>query len=308
MTTHVAIAIVGFRNTEDIVSCFKALEASIHVDFEIVICENGGPQSYASLLASLPTELPGGQSVRIVLADGNTGFADGVNRCLAETPDADAWWVLNPDTQPEPSALADCVRRLEVGDCDAVGCTVYFPDGRVASYGGLWRPAFARAVSMGYGNKLSDPVDPVAIERRQSYLLGSAMLVGRRFLEAAGRLRGEYFLYCEEVEWCIRATFHGMRLGFAPTARVLHEQGSTTGSAVAVRARPRIPIYLTERNRILLTRDLFAGYLPVAVVMSLAIIVLKYGKDLAWKQMGYAISGWWAGVRDRRGRPSWIPA
>jgi GT2 family glycosyltransferase len=252
--------------------------------------------------------LPGGQGVRIVLADGNIGFADGVNRCLAETPDADAWWVLNPDTQPEPGALADCVRRLEVGDCDAVGCTLFEPDGEVSAYGGLWRPLLARAVSLGHGRSLSDPVDAAAVERSQNYLVGAAMLVSRRWVETVGQLRGEYFIYCEEVEWCIRGMFRGMRLGFSPTALVKHAQGSTTGSNASMKNRPRLPIYLNERNRILLTRDLYPQYLPVAAVTSLALIVLKYGRRYAWKQLGYGLSGWWAGMRDRRGRPDWIPA
>jgi hypothetical protein len=49
---HVAVAIVGFRNEGDIVRCLGALEASTHRDFEIVICENGGPEAYARLTAA----------------------------------------------------------------------------------------------------------------------------------------------------------------------------------------------------------------------------------------------------------------
>ena len=112
---HVAVAIVGYRNTGDIVRCLEALAASDHADFEIVICENGGPEAYERLIAAIPQALPGGQAVRAVLAPGNLGFAGGVNVCLRETPDADAWWVLNPDTCPPPRAMAALVEKLAQG-------------------------------------------------------------------------------------------------------------------------------------------------------------------------------------------------
>ena len=128
---HVAVAIVGFRNCEDVARCLQALERSTHADFEVAICENGGVEAYRELKAAVPEQLTGGQAVKVVLADSNLGYAGGVNVCLREAPDADAWWVLNPDTQPDPQTMKLMVERLAVGDCDAVGSAVYLPDGRV---------------------------------------------------------------------------------------------------------------------------------------------------------------------------------
>lgn len=88
--------------------------------------------------------------MRAVLADGNLGFAGGVNVCLRETPDAGAWWVLNPDTSPPPVAMAALVERLSAGDRDAVG-PLYLDNGTVQSYGGLWQGWIARPVSIGHG-------------------------------------------------------------------------------------------------------------------------------------------------------------
>ena len=206
---HVAICIVGFRNADDILGCLEALSSSTHADFEVVICENGGATAHGRLLERLPPALPGGQAVRALLAPSNLGYAGGVNVCIEASRQADAWWVLNPDTLPSPSALAALVARLEIGDCEAVGDTIYLPDGRVQSHGGRWRPWLARAVSIGHGTRHGRGVDPAAVEARQNYLNGASMLVGRRFVEAAGLMREDYFLYCEEVEWCLRARAKG---------------------------------------------------------------------------------------------------
>ena len=308
MKMHVAVAIVSFRNPGDVVQCLRALAGSTHADFEVVICENGGSEAHARLTAALPAALPGGQAVRAVLAPGNLGYAGGVNVCLEAAPEADAWWVLNPDTQPAPEAMAALVEELLGGDCDAVGCTIHLPDMSVQSHGGLWQPWLARAVSIGHGSTLDQPIDAAAIRAAQNYLNGASMMVGRRFRETVGLMHADYFLYCEEVEWCLRGLARGMRLGYAPGARVLHEQGTTTGAGGDIHSRPRTPVYLGERNQILVTRECFPARLPVVAAATLAILVIRYARRAAWRQLGYAFSGWVAGLRDERGAPRWLPA
>ena len=303
---HIAVAVVGFRNLDDISRCLAALEHSTFQDFEVVICENGGSTAYLRLTEALPSRLPGGQPVRCVMAPGNMGFAAGVNRCIEESEDADAWWVLNPDTQPDSDALGAVVARLEAGDCDAVGCTLYFPDGRVQSHGGRWQSWLARSVSIGLGSSVKTAPNADAIEANQNYLNGAAMLVSQRFWRQVGPMREDYFLYAEEVEWFMRARAQGLRLGFALGARVLHEQGTTTGAGRKASLRSRLSVYLTHRNEMLLTCDHFALRLPIAAAAALAVIVLSYGKKRAWRQLSYGLSGWFAGLTGERGRPSWV--
>jgi len=303
---HVSVTIVAFRNADDVAQCLEALARSTHTDFEVVVCENGGPEAFAVLQDRLPRLLPGGQRVKTVLAPSNLGYAGGVNACINQSPRADAWWVLNPDTEPHPEAMALQVRRLEQGDCDAVGCTVQLPGGIVQSYGGHWQRKLARAVSIGHGSPAAGRPSAAAIEQRQNYLNGAAMMVSRAFVETFGLMREDYFLYCEEVEWCLRAVQRGGRLAFEPDAVVLHHQGTTTGNATSVRSRAKSPVYLNERNKLLLTRDCFPGLMPVVAVTTVAVIVAKYARRGAWRQVAYALEGWWAGLRDERGIPVWI--
>ena len=305
---HVSVSIVGYRNTGDIHRCLNALALSSHDDFDVVICENGGDIAYDELVRSLPAKLPGGQAVRAVNAGANLGYAGGVNRAMAEAPEADAWWILNPDTEPEPQALAAALQRLAVGDCEAVGSTVFLPDGTVQSHGGLWRVWLARAVSLGHGSPLATPADARVVEQRQSYLNGACMLVDRTFVHIAGPMREDYFLYCEEVEWCLRAVARGARLAFAAESRVRHEGGATTGSYAAIRERPKTPVYLNERNRLLVTRDCYPRRFAPVAFGALVVLVLKYGRRGAWRQLGFALAGWMAGLANRRGVPSWLRA
>ena len=194
MPFHVVVAIVGFRNPEDVADCLEALTRSRHADFEVIVCENGGRAAFEDLQARLPLSLPAGQRVHLICAERNLGYAGGVNRCIAEAPNVDAWWVLNPDTLPEPEALEALVDRLQRGDCAAVGGVIRLSTGSIQTFGGVWQRSLARAVSLGHGQPADIAVDPAEIERRQNYLSGASMLVGRAFLQVVGPMREDYFL------------------------------------------------------------------------------------------------------------------
>ena len=303
----VTACIVGFRNVADIAGCIAALAAQTDGDLEVVICENGGTQAHRALAAALPAALPGGGAVTVIDAGANLGYAGGVNVAMRARPQASAWWIVNPDARPEPTALAALRTRLAEGDVDAVGGTLYWPDGRVQSHGGHWRSWLGRAESIGSGTSLADhPFTRAQVEPQLDYILGASMLVSPRFVEVAGLMREDYFLYCEEVEWCLRARALGLRLGFAPQARVLHSQGGTTGSNHAITARPRLPIWCDERNKLLVVRDTTPARLVTAIPATLALAALRFGRHRAWSQWRYATEGWWAGVRNRRGLPEWL--
>lgn len=299
---HIAVAIVGYRNVRDVGACVSALARSTHGDFEVVICENGGGDAFDALRKALPDHLPGGQPVRLIQAPGNGGFASGVNICIGAAPQADAWWILNPDTETSSGAMAALAARLAQG-FDAVGGTIHFEDGRVQSHGGVWRSWLGRAESIGYGDALDSVPDTAAIERRLNYLSGASMLVSRLFLERAGTMPEDFFLYGEEVDWCLTAQARGLKLGFAAGAKVLHRQGTTTGTTTKQSTRSWLSVYLDERNKIAITSRHFPARLAVAAIAALLLIGLRYLRKGALRQFGYGVSGWFAGLRGESGPP-----
>lgn len=304
----VAVVIVSYRSLADLPACLEALGASRFTRFRVVIVENGGAEAHAALLAALPRTLAGGQPVDLVLAPGNLGFAGGCNLGIRHAGDADAYWLLNPDTEPSPGALAALVARLERGDCAAAGSELLQGDGRSAGYGGIWHAISGRAESFGHGAPGGAVVDADAIERRTNYITGASMLVARDFIARCGLMREDYFLYCEEVEWCLRARRLGLRLGFATGAPVVHISGTATGAGNLLVNASRLSVYLKERNRLLLTRDVYGALLLVTAPVALVHIAARYLKRAAFRQLGYALQGWAAGVRGERGPPGWLAA
>jgi N-acetylglucosaminyl-diphospho-decaprenol L-rhamnosyltransferase len=305
---HIIVAIVAFRNLEDIIRCIGALQRLTYADYEVIICENGGEEAFSKLVNELPERLSSGQVVRMFCPQKNLGFAGGVNACIRSTPGAAGWWILNPDTEPAADALELLVNRLAEGVHDAIGCTVVLPNGQVQSYGGEWQAWRARAISIGHSTDLADAPSTEYIEKHQNYLNGAAMMVSGKFIEATGLMREVYFLYCEEVEWCLRSKQFGMKLGTVKEALVLHHVGTTTGNSRNIKKRRRMPVYLSERNRILLTLDCYPDKLIVALLSAFVMVLVKYGRRGAWRQVIYGLSGWYDGLLGKRGAPSWYSA
>lgn len=304
MADRISVVIVSFRQPDDVAQCLAALARQTNGDFDVIICENGGEVALAAMQDRLPDRLPGGQGIRLIADHDNPGYAGAINRCMAATPDAMGWWVLNPDTVPDDDALRAMWSRLASGDADAVGGIIVSADGAHATAGGMWRAWAARAVSLPWpvtagGNA---PVAPAHVD----YLSGASFLVSHDFVARNGPLRDDYFLYAEEVEWFIRARRNGLRLAVEPRARVVHAQGTATGSGEGHRSRPRLPIHLDERNKLLVVRDSTPLLLPMAIGCAAAFAVVRYARRGAWQQLGYALSGWWDGVCDRRGKPGFL--
>ena len=304
MTSTCAI-IVGFRNPSDILACLNGLAAQTRPVEHVVICENGGDDHAANLAQALAANSQHEFLVEIVSAPDNPGYAGGINRALAVAPKAELIWIINPDAVPDAGAHEAMANDLARGKYDAIGGVICTADGTIKTCGGHWNKATGYVAAIAHDRRLRDMPERNQIESRLSFISGANMLVTRNFINATGPMREDYFLYVEEVEWCLRAASKGMRLGFCPTALIQHEQGTATGSAVTHRERPRLPIYMDTRNRVLVVRDTAPLWLLSAIPAILVSVTVRYLARGAVRQWRDALSGWAAGITNERGKPAW---
>jgi GT2 family glycosyltransferase len=332
----VAVLIVGFRNPSDIKSCLIALSGgSKSPSFDVFICENGGPSAYAQLLQELlepqgpcrgideaatspafgsdrftkvrRLRLQQGTSdVWLGCAVGNLGYAGGINAWLDKIRSIPGWkgvWILNPDTEPQPGALAALVERAESGRKGMVGSTIIdieTPD-RVRCRGGLhWQQLTARTIAIGLGEPLNAPHDLLAIERAIDSPSGASMYVTRSCLQTIGNMDEKYFLFFEDLDWGQRAKVCG--LGYASASIVGHRRGTTTGSAGKPAAISRLSVYLQHRNGIHFVRTYFPWALPLRIATS-CLYAIKFLLGASPGNCRAAMLGILAGLRGEIGPP-----
>jgi len=159
-------------------------------------------------------------------------------------PAPDFVWLLNPDTEPEADALARLVRfLLEEPRAAACGPRLRYGDGRFQHGAFAWPgvaqvaldllplhrlPGMARV----YGSTLNGRY-PMALWTGErpfpvDFVLGAAMLVRGEALRALGGLDEGYFMYCEEMDWCLRAHEAGRQVWAVPAAQVVHHEGQSS--------------------------------------------------------------------------------
>jgi N-acetylglucosaminyl-diphospho-decaprenol L-rhamnosyltransferase len=330
----VVVAIVSTNEAHNIVGCLTSLAGSTHGTFRVVICENGGGEGFQRTVGALaaldifrpviapdatsaaaspcPSAefelLPGGQRVTVLRAPRNLGYAGGVNACIAAAGKSgwDAIWVLNPDTFPEPEAMAALVERQAAGAYGIVGSRLVFvASGLVQTWGGIeWRPWLGRGRLLGWNQPADAVPDSAEIERRFGFISGASMFVTRAYIETVGVMDDDFFVYDEDVEWCLRRG--SFKLGYAHGSVVRHIHGATSGSSLNKAVRSRFNLYLTERNRVLLARKRFGRWWGLVALLALAQTAEHLVRVRSLRQFRIALHGWWAGMCGETGVPGFM--
>lgn len=89
------------------------------------------------------------------------------------------------------------------------------------------------------------------------------MLLPRQVVEEVGFLDETLFMYCEDVDYCIRLADAGVPMWFLPDARIWHKAGGSAGGMLSVYYITRNTLYLTCKGKSAL--QIRARTLPVLI-------------------------------------------
>ena len=82
------------------------------------------------------------------------------------------------------------------------------------------------------------------------WVAGACMIIRREVIEQIGLLDEAYFLYFEEVDFCLRAARKGWQCFYVPSARVVHLVGQASGVTSADRQQRPLPAYWFNSRRL----------------------------------------------------------
>lgn len=245
----VAACVVNW-NTRALTSrCLDALQAQRPPPHRIIVVDNDScDDSLVQLRASHP-------AATFVAASGNLGFAAAVALAAREAADCDALWLVNSDAIPDPDALAALVSAWRThGDAlygsatlrrDADGADWLELPRKFLSPAGRWSPWRRDAPLRFDADWMQAP------PRRVGALLGSSLLVPSAVLRAHGGMDPDWFLHCEEIDWCLRLGRAGVPSWLVPDSRVHHGGGGSHDGRAGVADGVA---YYRARNEIVLAR------------------------------------------------------
>ena len=270
--------VLNWNSWRDTVRCLTSLRSSSYPNLHVVVVDNDSTDGSPEHLALL-VEVPWGELVR---ADRNLGFTGGANLGLrlALERGADYAFLLNNDATVAPDCIATLVkeaeRRPQVG---LVGPKIVW----AAEPGCIWSAgmsvAWHRATIEAHRNVPDDGrFDGCRVVQGLS---GCALLVKRAVLERVGLLDERYFVYYEDLDWCLRARQAGFRCLYVGAARASHA-GSATSNRGAGRSQAALINYYGARNGLLfMVTHAPSAARPLAVARFVGRLLTAEGRVIA---------------------------
>ena len=240
---RVGVVVLNWRRAKDTIECVRSLQAMSYPRFDIVIVDNASADGSTGMLRAA---FPG---ITVIENSENLGYAGGNNVGIryALERGADYVLLLNNDTVVAPNLLRDLVVAAEsdrrigiVGPeiCDYHDPTTIWFTGAMIDW---WTGA---SPHIGLGERDHGQYHQrVEVDR----LTGCAMMVRRDVFERVGVFDPEYFLYYEDVDFCVRAAKAGYKSYCVQTAKVWHKVSSSTRA----NEKSALHAYYQTRNRLL---------------------------------------------------------
>jgi GT2 family glycosyltransferase len=227
------VSIVSNDNRELVLECIDSVYRTAGgLRLEIIVVENASRDGSAEAIRA---RFPG-----VVLIENTVkeGFSANHNKAI-RVATGEFIFILNDDTVVHEGTLPLMVGFLRADpEAGAVGGSLVYPDG-TPQYTGKARPTLLAAAMVSLGLHRLFPRNPVTAKyynRKDSYsgseevesINGAALMVRRSMLDKVGLLDEGFFLYCEDVDWCIRMREAGYRLYYLPEAKITHYRGAST--------------------------------------------------------------------------------
>lgn len=209
-----AVILVNYRNAEDTIACLRSLEATDHGGFSVHLVDNASGDGSAEAIG---VHLRGSLLAGILhAAPGNLGYAGGVNvgirAALAEG--AEFLLIMNNDVTVAQDFGRELARACEAHpDAVVAGSIRHEQSGRPAHNVGVISRATLR---IRYALEEADG-------RPFDFISGCLMLVPAKVARRVGLFDEKYFMYCEDLDYCLRLAEAGIPFAHHPGLSIRHK-------------------------------------------------------------------------------------
>ena len=248
-----AIVILNFNGLDDTLTCLASVRKlkTDNIFLETIVVDNFSSDGSKEALSKI-------KDIVIVQNQDNLGYAGGNNVGIkyAITSRADAVLILNNDTIVDQKLILNLVTILDKGDI--ISPKIYFVKGfefhksRYASRD-LGKVIWSAGGEIDWSNVLGkhlgvDEVDKGQFAKRKqiTFATGACIFVKREVFETIGYFDEKYFLYLEDMDFCVRAKNAKFKIIFEPSAVVWHKNAGSSGGSGSV-----LQDYFITRNRLL---------------------------------------------------------
>ncbi|KAA0970569.1 glycosyltransferase family 2 protein [Aureimonas fodinaquatilis] len=258
-----SVVIVNYRTPLMVVDAVGSLvdDPSLPSGTRIVVVDGGSGDDSAQVLAREIAARGWAGQVDLLALTENRGFAYANNRGIEHLRAAghapEYFLLLNPDTVCRPGAASALTSfldahpaagiagsRLEDMDGTPQACAFRFPN-PIGEFESEIRLGPVSKLLRQWSNLAPVSNEPTEVE----WVSGASFMVRASMVDQLGLMNEDYFLYYEEVDYCLKAARAGWQCWYVPASRVVHLVGQSTKVTRRNEELPRRPAYWFESRR-----------------------------------------------------------
>ena len=258
------IVIVNYRTAALTVDCLRSLAPeipSLPAGTRVVVTDNASGDDSVEQLNRAVRDNGWSDWARLMPLPRNGGFAWGNNEAvrpaLQSQDPPDYVLLLNPDTLVRPGAVLALFEFMDAHPAAGIaGSRLEDPDGRPQRSAFRFPGVLSEletGVRLSVVSRMLDrfvvapPPPDYACE--VDWVAGASMIIRRAVFDRVGLLDEKYFMYYEEVDFCLRAKRAGWPCWYVPASRVVHLVGQSSGVTDEKKPKKRRPAYWFESRR-----------------------------------------------------------
>lgn len=244
----VAIIILNYNGKEVLSECLESVR-KLRGDCHPVVVDNASTDRSGELVA---TKFP---EITLIRNQENLGFAEGNNVGIRSALDQgfEAVMLLNNDTKVDPGLVG----QLLAANTPLASPKIYFYPGfefHHARYKDtdrgkvIWYAGGSIDWDNVWGvHRGVDEVDRGQYDRADEleFATGCCLLIRREVFDQIGLFDPRYFLYYEDLDFCVRARWAGLTIRYTPSAILWHKNAQSSASGGSLHQ------YYFTRNRLL---------------------------------------------------------
>ncbi len=229
-----SIIIVNYNVRDFLMHALESIQrAVVNIPHEIFIVDNASVDGSVEMVKNRFPDL------NLIENQINRGFAAANNQAM-KASSGEFIVLINPDTVVQEDTFSRLIEFMEKNpDAGAATCKILNPDGSfsVDSRHSIPTPMTAFWKQIGFSrlfpkSKIFARYNLTYLDENEIYpvdaISGSFMFIRRATFEKVGYLDENYFMYCEDVDYCYRITRSGWKVYYAPVSDIIHYKGEST--------------------------------------------------------------------------------
>jgi GT2 family glycosyltransferase len=225
----VSVIIVNYNGLRFLAECFDSLKAAFKTyRFEIVVIDNASSDGSQAFLRTR-------SDIHYIESDTNLGFTGGNNRA-AQKARGKVLILLNNDTCVK-SLLDPLVTQALLPQTGAVGSRLAYGDGRLQFSVGFHHTPLRILLSwFGFEKRHQLPTlfrrtqtEPAFYEKSHpqvDWVSGAVLATRADVWSLLKGLDDTFFMYCEDVDYCLRVRNLGLQVRYSADVHVTHYEGA----------------------------------------------------------------------------------